>query len=372
VERIATRGAVLSEIGGRLELQDVELDPPAAGEVLVRLHASGVCHSDLNAVDAIAVSPLPAVLGHEGAGVVEAVGPATSIVPGTHVVLTWMPSCGWCEPCVRDLPHLCRTAWDGMWKGRLLDGTTRIWRDGEQISHYCYISSFAERAVVPERCCVPIPADVPLDAVALVGCAVTTGVSAVWRTAAVRPGERVAVFGCGGIGLSAVMGAAAIGAQPIVAVDTVPEKVDAARDLGATDGIVWAGSAEETADQVVAASGGGVDYAFEATGHPGAMEAAILSTRERGAAVLMGIAREGTTIALPVRRIPRFERRILGATYGSAKPPRDFATIVDAYRRGVLPLDRLVSHRIRLDEAQRGFDLLRSGEALRVLIEIED
>src|SRR5437870_2604920 len=230
------RAAVLERTGGPMTLGELELAPPGPGEVLVRLHASGVCHSDQNAIDGTAETRCPAVLGHEGAGVVEEVGPGVVRVrPGDHVALSWAPSCGACEECLRGLQHLCSTAWPAMGEGGLLDGTSRLSRDGEAVYHYSFISSFAEACVLPERSCVPIPADVPFEVAGLVGCAVTTGLGAVWRTAGVRPGDRVAVVGCGGVGLSAVLGAVAAGAGTILAVDAAPSKLDAARELGATD-----------------------------------------------------------------------------------------------------------------------------------------
>jgi Zn-dependent alcohol dehydrogenase len=365
------RAAVLERTGGPLEVTEVELAPPRAGEVLVRLHASGVCHSDQNAIDGTAETRCPAVLGHEGAGVVEAVGPGvTRVRPGDHVALSWSPSCGQCAECLRELPQLCSTAWPAMGEGGLLDGTTRLSRDGEPVYHYSFISSFADACVLPERSCVPIPEDVPFAVAGLVGCAVTTGVGAVWRTAGVRPGERVAVIGCGGVGLSAVLGAAAVGAGTIVAVDTAPSKLDVARELGATDGVQWAGSSEATAEAVVEASGGGVDYAIEATGRPEAMLAAFLSTRAHGAAVLIGIPKADAVVSLPALSIPRMERRVLGSIYGSSRPERDFPLTLDLYRRGRLPLDRLVTHRLGLEDVARGFELMRSGDAVRVVLEL--
>jgi Zn-dependent alcohol dehydrogenase len=252
--------------------------------------------------------------------------------------------------------------------GGLMDGTTRLSRSGEPVYHYSFISSFADAAVVPERSCVRIPDDVPFEIAALVGCAVTTGVGAVWRTAGVRPGDRVCVIGCGGVGLSAVMAAAAIGAEPVVAVDLSERKAAEATELGATAPIAWRGSAEETAEAVREASGGGVDYAIEATGRPEAMRAAFLSTRTRGAAVLIGIPREDAELSVPALTIPRMERRILGSLYGSSRPERDFGRILELYRSGRLPLDKLVSHRLPLDELGEAFDVLRSGEARRVVV----
>src|SRR4051812_48808363 len=273
-----------------MTVTELDLAGPGPGEVLVRLHASGVCHSDQNAIDGTSEARCPAVLGHEGAGVVEAIGPGvTRVAAGDHVALSWAPSCGTCSECLRELPHLCSTAWPAMGVGGLLDGATRLSRDGAPVYHYSFISSFAEATVVPERSCVPIPRDVPFDVAGLVGCAVTTGVGAVWRTAGVRPGDRVAVIGCGGVGLSAVMAAAAAGAGSIVAVDANKEKLDVAASFGASVGVLWAGSPDETAAAVREASGGGVDYAIEAIGRTDAMLAAFLSTRPRGAAVLVGI-----------------------------------------------------------------------------------
>ena len=254
--------------------------------------------------------------------------------------------------------------------GGLMDGTTRLSRDGEPVFHYSFLSTFAEACVVPEKSCVPIPKDVPFDVAGLVGCAVTTGVGAVWRTAGVRPGDRVAIIGCGGVGLSALMAALAVGAEPVIAVDVTPGKLETARSFGATDGVLWAGSAEATAEAIREASGGGVDYAIEATGRPEAMTAAFLSTRARGAAVLIGIPRADATVTLPALSIPRLERRVLGSIYGSSRPERDFGTTLALYRSGRLPLDRLVSHHLPLDEIERGFELMRSGDALRVVIDL--
>jgi Zn-dependent alcohol dehydrogenase len=368
---VKIRAAVLERTGGPHHVDELDLDTPREGEVLVRLKASGVCHSDQNAIDGTAETPCPAVLGHEGAGIVEAVGPrVTRVRPGDHVALSWAPSCGECEECLRGLHHLCGTAWPAMGVGGLMDGTTRLSRGGEPVYHYSFISSFADATVVPERSCIPIPHDVPFAIAGLVGCAISTGVGAVWRTAGVRPGDRVAIVGCGGVGLSALLGAVASGAGVVIAVDTLQAKLDVARELGASDGVLWAGSAEATAEAVVAASGGGVDYAIEATGRPEAMQAAFLSTRTRGAAVLIGIPREDAVVELPALSIPRKERRVLGSLYGSSYPERDFPHILDLYRRGRLPLDKLISHRLPLDRIDEAFDHLHRGDAARVVLEL--
>ena len=352
-------------------MAEVELAPPGPGEALVRLHAAGVCHSDYNAIDGTAETRCPAVLGHEGAGVVEAVGAGVALAPGTRVVLSWLPSCGRCEECLRELSHLCAATWGAMAPGGLLDGTSRLSRDGEPLYHYCFLSTFADHAVVPAQCCIPIADDVPFDVAALVGCAITTGTGAVWRTAGVRPGDRAAVLGCGGVGLSAVLGAVAAGAHPIVAVDVASEKLAAALRLGATDAVEWAGGPDETAEAVRAISGGGVDYAIEATGRTEAARAAFLSTRARGAAVLIGIPAADAEVSFPALSIPRMERRVLGSVYGSARPERDFPALLALYRRGRLPLDRLVAARMPLDAVQDAFGLMRSGSAGRVVLDLD-
>ena len=252
-----------------------------------------------------------------------------------------------------------------------MDGTPRLSRNGKPVFHYSFLSTFAEACVVPERSCVPIPDDIPFDVAALVGCAVTTGVGAVWRTAGVQRGDRVAVIGCGGVGLSALMAAVAVGAEPVVAVDAAPAKLDVARSFGATDAVLWQGDATSTADAVREASGGGVDYAIEATGRPEAMEAAFLSTRTRGAAVLIGIPRSDAVLTLPATTIPRMERRVLGSVYGSARPERDFPALLALYRRGRLPLDRLISARLPLDAVEDAFGLMRGGSPGRVVLDLD-
>jgi Zn-dependent alcohol dehydrogenase len=365
------RAAVLEGVGGPLHVDELDLAPPGPGEVRVRLHASGVCHSDYNAVDGTAATRCPAVLGHEGAGIVEAAGAGAGIAEGQRVMLSWMPSCGSCPECARGLEHLCTTAWGHMGHGGLLDGTPRLSRDGAPVYHYSFLSTFAERTVVPADCCIPIPDDVPFAIAALAGCAVATGTGAVWRTAGVRPGERVAVLGCGGVGMSAVLGAAAAGADPVIAVDVSEDKLAAALELGATHAVAWQDGPEATAERVAAVSGGGVDYAVEATGRPDAALAAFLSTRPRGAAVLIGIPAADAVLTLPALPIPRMERRILGSIYGSSRPARDFPALLDLYRRGRLPLDRLVSRRLPLDAVADAFDLMRGGEALRVVLDLE-
>lgn len=369
---LSTSGALLTAPGTAVRMVELELEPPRAGEVLISMRASGICLHDLNVLDGSLDTRCPVVLGHEGAGVVETVGEGVSrVCPGDHVALSWAPYCGHCEECLRDLPHLCGTSWPAMLAGGLLDGSSRLSFGGAPVYHYSFLSTFARHAVVPEGACVPIPADVPFEVAALVGCAVATGVCAVWRTAGVRPGDRVAVFGLGGTGLSAVLGAIAAGASEVAAVDRRDSRLERARELGASTTVRWQGDAEATAAAVREATGG-VDYAFEAGGRQAAIEAAFLSTRARGAAVVMGIPRADMRISLPALSLPRMERRLLGSIYGSARPDRDFPLILDLHRRGRLPLDRLISHRLPLERLADGFDLVRAGEATRVVVDLAD
>jgi Zn-dependent alcohol dehydrogenase len=368
---VSVRAALLPAAGTPLRVVDLELGAPRPGEVLVRLHASGVCSDDLNVLDGTVDVPCPVVPGHEGAGVVEQVGTGVEgLSVGDHVALSWAPYCGHCEQCLRDLPHLCGTAWPLMLRGGLLDGTSRLSFGGATVYHYCFLSSFAQRAVVPARSCIRISQEVPFEVAALLGCAVTSGVCAVWRTAGVRPGERVAVLGLGGTGLSAVLGAIAAGAGEVIAVDARERRLERASELGASRVVRASGSPEQIAAAVIEASGGGVDYAFETSGRPAAVRAAFLSTRARGAAVLLGIPRADAEIELPALSIPRMERRVLGSIYGSARPDRDFPLILEAYRRGRLPLDRLISHRLPLESVGEAVDQVRTGEATRVVLDL--
>jgi Zn-dependent alcohol dehydrogenase len=365
------QAAMLPAAGTPLRVVELDLAPPGPGEVLVRLHASGVCSDDLNVLDGTVDVPAPVVPGHEGAGMVEAVGEGVGdLAAGDHVALSWAPYCGRCEECLRDLPHLCGTAWPLMLRGGLLDGTTRLRFGGAAVHHYCFLSSFAERAVVPARSCVRIPDDVPFDVAALLGCAVTSGVGAVWRTAGVRPGDRVAVFGLGGTGLSAVLGAVAAGASEVIAVDARAGRLEGATELGASRVVRFEGEPAAVGRAVADASGGGVDYAIETTGRPVSMTAAFLSTRKRGAAVLAGIPRADAELRVPALSIPRMERRVLGSIYGSSRPDRDFPLILDLYRRGRLPLDRLITHRLPLAAIGSAVDAVRTGDATRVVLDL--
>ena len=332
---------------------------------------SGVCHSDYNAIDGTSETRCPAVLGHEGAGVVEAVGERVARVQvGDHVRSSWTPWCGECEECLRDLPQLCSTVWPAMGTGGLMDGTPRLSRDGEPVYHYSFLSTFADACVVPERSCVPIPKDVPFDIAALVGCAVSTGVGAVWRTAQVRPGDRVAVVGCGGVGLSALMAAVAAGAEPVIAVDAAPQKLDVARSFGATDAVLWEGARRRPPRPCAAhpAEASTTRSRPRAGPRPWRRRSSDPCAR-RGCAHRHPATGHGAVASGdddPAHGTPRagFDLRLVEAR---ARLPAHVGSVP----RGRLPLDRLISHRLPLDEVERGFDLMHSGDALRVVLDLE-
>jgi S-(hydroxymethyl)glutathione dehydrogenase / alcohol dehydrogenase len=364
----AVKAAVLYDFNTPLRIEEVETDPPRRGEVLVRFAASGVCHSDLHTVLGVHKAVLPAVLGHEGAGVVEQVGDdVRSVTPGDHVIVTWLPYCGGCRFCLSGRPQLCDDlAWSDA--GLMRDGTMRFHRNGERIHHYGSVSSFAERAVVPEQTVIPVDRSLPLTELALMGCAVMTGVGAVLRTAAVRPGDTVAVVGCGGVGLSVVQGARIAGASRIVAVDVVAEKLELARELGATDGV---DGRDDPVAQLHELIPGGVDHSFEALGRPQTIETAIRLSGRGGQTVLVGMAPPDATVGFDALTMTLEERTIKGCWYGSVRPPTDYPVLVDLYRRGELRLDALVSRTCGIDDVNDAFERMERGEVARTLVVYE-
>ena len=357
------RAAVLYEFNAPLVVEELELDPPKAGEVLVRMAASGVCHSDLHVVQGIHPTALPAVLGHEGAGIVEAVGPEVAdLAPGDHVMLSWLPYCGRCRHCVRGRPNCCENvAW---YDATMEDGTCRFHLDGRPV-HHSNTSSFAERSVVPARTAIRVDPALPLTELALMGCAVMTGVGAVLNTAQVRPGESVAVVGCGGVGLNVVQGARIAGATAIVAVDTVPAKLELALELGATH-TVDAGAGDPV-EAVLELVGGGVDHAFEALGRPETIETTLGLTGRGGQAVLIGMAPPEARVPLDALTLTLEERCVRGSWYGSCVPLRDFPLLVELYRDGRLRLDPLIAT-CTLDEVNDAFRRMEAGETARSVI----
>lgn len=362
------KAALLAEVGQPFVIEHLTLDPPRQGEVLVRIAASGVCHSDYHVLTGTTRHPLPCVCGHEGAGVVEAVGPGVSRVrPGDHIVLSWAPDCGQCFYCQHGKPNLCDTFTAPIWAGTMLDGTPRLHRaNGDPVYHYCGLATFAEYAVVPQESCIVIRQDVPLAVASLVGCAVATGVGAAFYTAQVRPGESVVVFGCGGIGLNILQGAALCGASPIIAVDTNEAKMQIAREFDATHTLI-AGS--DTLQAIRDLTGGrGADHVFEAVGAPSVQEQAFGAVRPGGTLTLVGLSPMGSGTNLPGAIITRQEMVIKGSYYGSVSPSRDFPLLIDLYMNGKLKLDHLISQQYALEDINSAYDAMLIGEAARGVI----
>jgi len=308
--------------------------------------------------------PLPAVIGHEGAGVVEEVGCGVDHVrPGDHVLLTWLPYCGRCRNCLRGRPYLCENmAWSDA--GTMRDGTVRLHRDGVPIFHNT-TSSFAERSVVPAQTALRVDPEFPLTEIALMGCAVMTGVGAVLNTAAVRPGDTVAVVGCGGVGLNVVQGAVIAGASRIVAVDIAPQKLELARTLGATDAV--AGGADSVAQEVRDLTSGGVDHAFEALGRPETIQLATELTCRGGQTIIVGMAPPAARVPIDALELTVGERTIRGSWYGSCRPLVDFPILLDLYRVGKLRLDVLVTS-CALEDVNEAFRAMEMGEVARSVI----
>ncbi len=363
--------ALVTGVRQPVRVEKLSLDPPRAGEVLVRVAACGVCHSDYHLLTGATRHPMPVVPGHEGAGVVEAVGQGvTRAQVGDHVVLNWAPNCGRCFYCLRGKPNLCDTFVGPLWAGVMLDGTPRLSWQGRPVYHYSGLSAFAERTVVPQASCVVIRRDVPLSVAALVGCAVTTGVGAVLYTADVKPGDRVVVLGCGGIGLSVLLGAQLAGAQQIIAVDRSARKLQYAQTLGATD-VILAGE-DDLVDAVRRATDGrGADVSFEAVGLSSLQSACVEMTRPGGKAVLVGLTAMGSETVFSGATLVRQEKTVLGSYYGTANTNRDFPLILDLYMAGKLNLGALVSQTYPLSAINQAFEDMLAGDMARGVVVFE-
>jgi NDMA-dependent alcohol dehydrogenase len=361
------RAAVLYAPQSSFVVETVDLQPPQDGEVLVKMAAAGVCHSDWHLVTGDTKHPLPVVPGHEGAGIVEAIGAGvTRVRPGDHVALNWAPNCGDCFYCQHDRPSLCTTYVGPLWAGTMMDGTTRFRKDGQPIYHFSALGCFAEQVVVPQECCVAMSKAVPLKIAALIGCAVTTGVGAALNTVQMEPDSRVAVFGAGGVGLSIIMGAKHARAKQIIAVDTNEAKGDLARDFGATDVLI--NSPDIVGDIRKITEGRGADYVFEAVGLPALQELCLEAVRPAGTVVLVGVSPMGSSTNLPGAIITRQEKTVTGSYYGTANTARDFPLYADLYLQGQLDLDRLVSQQYTLDQINEAYADMLAGENARGVI----
>ena len=369
------RAAVLRETGlpapysrsRPLEVTELELAPPGPDELLVRVRAAGLCHSDLSVIDGSRPRPTPMALGHEAAGEVVDAGPgAGGFAPGDRVVLAFVPACGSCEPCRSGRPALCEPGAAANAAGTLLSGARRL-RDGggAEVNHHLGVSAFADHIVVSSRSAVRVSEEMPFEVAALFGCAVLTGVGAVVNSADVGMGDRVAIFGLGGVGLAALLGARMAGAAIIVAIDVVPAKLDLARELGATHAVL----AEEGAVETVRdATGGGADQAIETVGSERVLAEAYAATRRGGTTVAVGLPHPDRVLALPALSLVAEERTLRGCYLGSGVPALDIPRLAALHLAGRLPVDRLVTHHIALDEVNEGFDRLAAGEAVRQVV----
>lgn len=371
-----TRAAVLREMGRSrpyadsepLVIEEVELDDPGQGEVRVRMAAGGLCHSDLSVIDGLRPRQMPVILGHEAAGIVEAVGlGVTDLKVGDHVVFSYVPLCGGCVPCLSGRPYLCEPGRRANLNGTLLSGARRL-RDGDGalINHFLGISAFSEYSIAAAVSLVKIDSSIPLEKAALFGCAVITGVGAVVNTAQARAGSSIAVFGLGGVGLSAVMGAQLAGCHPIIAVDVLEGKLALARRLGATHAI---NSQKQDAVAVIKElTEGGAHYAIEAVGSARILAQAYGATREGGKTIAIGLPSPQALLEIPAASIVLEERTLQGSFMGSSVPQRDIPRLLALYKAGKLPVDLIYSREIPLTEINAGFDSLAQGEVVRQVV----
>ncbi|MBN9080018.1 MAG: alcohol dehydrogenase [Rhizobiales bacterium 62-17] len=369
------RAAVLEDMGRSppyassrpLTITEVEIAPPGPGEVLVRIAAAGLCHSDLSVIDGSRPRPTPMALGHEASGIVEALGPGVDDLSiSDHVVLVFVPSCGHCLPCATGRPALCEPAAAANGAGTLLSGEKRISRNGTPINHHMGVSAFADHAVVSRRSLVRIDKDIPLEHAALFGCAVLTGVGAVINTAQIAAGSTVAIVGLGGVGLSALLGALACGADRVAAIDLDAGKLAVARQLGATE-TFESGSVDAIAN-IRDASKGGYDTVIELAGSAKALELAYAVTKRGGTTVTGGLPAPSAMLQIPAVSLVAEERTLKGSYIGTCVPTRDLPRYLNLFRRGRLPVDRLLTDQITLDDINAGFDRLREGKAIRQVV----
>jgi NDMA-dependent alcohol dehydrogenase len=367
------KAAVMTGIDQPLEIRtDIEVEAPRRGEIKVRMGASGVCHSDLSMQNGTMMAATPIVLGHEGAGVVEEIGEGvTSVKPGDHVVISWVPQCGQCYFCQRDQGYLCEQANAALASGGLLDGTTRMTSQGAPLFQMAASGTFSELTIIPEIGAVKIPADFDLKLAALIGCGVLTGTGAAMNTANIREGDTVAVVGCGGVGLNVIQGARIKGAGEIIAVDMNETKLQMAKEFGAT-AIVNA-SQSDPVSQVMGMTGQrGADVAFEVIGLQQTIDQTITMVRRGGQAILVGVPKMDAMVQVPAFfGVVLAEKTIKGCWYGSSNVQRDVPKLIELYRSGQLKLDELVSRTITVDQVNEAFDAMKTGEVARSVIEYE-
>ena len=369
------RAAVLHEMGAPapyatskpLKIETLDLDPPGEGEVLVQIKAAGLCLSDLSVIEGARPRPMPMAIGHEAAGIVKEVGSGVhSLAVGDHVVLVFVPSCGHCIPCAEGRPALCEPGAVANGAGTLLSGKRRLHEGKTDVNHHLGVSAFADHAVVAANSCVKVDKTLSFEEAALFGCAVITGVGAVFNTAKVKAGARVAVIGLGGVGLNSLLAAVAAGARQVIAVDVRDDKLALAKQLGATHTVN--ATAPDAVEQIKAITSGGVDYAFEMAGSIPALELAWKITRRGGETVTAGLPHPQKTMSFAPVQLVGEERTLKGSYLGSCVPLRDIPIYIDLYRAGKLPVDRLMSDKVKLDDINEAFDRLASGATVRQVI----
>ena len=358
------KAALAREIG-RLTIEEVELDPPKSDEVLIRMRAAGVCHSDLHTYKGELRAVPPLVLGHEGAGIVEAVGgDVTRVKPGDRVLVNWLPACETCPTCLSGRYNLCERLRGTTFQALLPDGTSRLKTlDGLTLKHYLSAATMSEYAVVHQASAIPFPDDVPFEVAAVIGCAVATGVGAVINTAQARAGRAAAVIGAGGIGLSAIQGCKLAGCHPIVAVDVLASKLAFARQLGATH--VVNAKETEVVQTLQDLTGGGPEYVFDSVGSAITIPQALRAARPGGTAVIIGLHAAKTEVPIPAGMLVLQNKRLLGSFVGSIRPGLDLPMLVELYRAGKLELDKLISKRYTLDELPQTFEDMEAGKIAR-------
>lgn len=353
------KAAVLYEPNTPLVIEDLDLMPPRAQEVLVRITSAGVCRSDYHIMKGEGAFPMPVVLGHEGAGVVEEVGDGvTSVRPGDAIALSFVPDCGVCYYCTTGRPNLCDLGFSARWG--LMDGTSRLRKGDQEVYVFGKVGCFAEYAVIPESGCIPLPKGFPLDNASLIGCCIPTGVGAVLHTGQVEPGSTVAVVGCGGVGLNCVQGARLVNAERIVAVDIRDTALDIARRLGATHTVN--ARQEDPVARIKELTGGlGADYTFEAYGGTETSLVAYQAARKGGTVVIVGLAPQGDTAPVDLVELTRMEKVVKGSYYGSSRPRVDFPRLAQMVLDGRLELDGLVQRTYRLSELNDAYGDLEEG-----------
>jgi len=347
-----------------LSIEEIELDPPGHGELLIQIKAAGLCHSDLVAINGERAKPTPMVIGHEAAGVVAEVGTGVDgFEVGDHVVPSYVSSCGRCEMCREGRPALCLPASKANMAGTMMDGTTRLHKNGTRIFHHSGVAAFAEFAVVSQNALVKIDADIPFEQAALFGCAVVTGVGSVVNTAKICPGQSIAIIGLGGVGLSAMMAAIASGAGRVIVADINDDKLQVALKLGAHE--AFNAKDDDCVERVRTSTGGGVHIAIESAGMPQALDLAYKLTRRGGTTVAAGMPGPKASITLSHLSLASEERTLKGSYMGSCVPSRDIPRYLGLFQDGKLPIDRLTSHQITFDELNEGFDRIADGSSLR-------